>query len=68
MWLSAYFKSKNIRMRLKLFIKILAMGTATKLGETKITRQNIKGAVSRQSSSFCLILPVTRPQSQWNLK
>ena len=25
----------------------------------------LKGAVSRQSSSFCLI---TRPQSQWNLK
>jgi len=23
----------------------------------------IKGAVSRQSSSFCLILPITRPQS-----
>ena len=54
-------------MGMKLFIKILAMGTATKLGETKITRQNIKGAVSRQSSSFCLILPVTRPQSQWNV-
>jgi len=28
----------------------------------------IKGAVSRQSSSFCLILPITRPQSLWNLK
>ena len=28
----------------------------------------IKGAVSRQSSSFCLILPFTRPQSLWNLK
>ena len=28
----------------------------------------IKGAVSRQSSSFCLILQVTRPQSLWNLK
>ena len=27
-----------------------------------------KGAVSRQSSSFCLILPITRPQSLWNLK
>ena len=26
------------------------------------------GAVSRQSSSFCSILPVTRPQSLWNLK
>ena len=28
----------------------------------------MKGAVSRQSSSFCLILPITRPQSLWNLK
>ena len=27
----------------------------------------IKGAVSRQSSSFCLILPITRPQSLWKL-
>ena len=26
-----------------------------------------KRAVSRQSSSFCLILPITRPQSLWNL-
>ena len=31
-------------------------------------RIHFKGAVSRQSSSFCLILPVTRPQSLWNLK
>ena len=29
---------------------------------------HMKGAVSRQSSSFCLILPITRPQSLWNLK
>ena len=29
---------------------------------------NLKGAVSWQSSSFCLILPITRPQSLWNLK
>ena len=28
----------------------------------------VKGAVSRQSRSFCLILPITRPQSLWNLK
>ena len=28
----------------------------------------LKGAVSQQSSSFCLILPITRPQSLWNLK
>ena len=28
----------------------------------------LKGAVSRQSSSFCLMLPITRPQSLWNLK
>ena len=27
----------------------------------------LTGAVSRQSSSFCLILPITRPQSPWNL-
>ena len=30
--------------------------------------RRLKGAVSRQSSSFCLILPITRPQSVWNLK
>ena len=28
----------------------------------------IKGAVSWQSSSLCLILPITRPQLLWNLK
>ena len=28
----------------------------------------IKGAVSWQYSSFCLILPITRPQSPWNLQ
>ena len=28
----------------------------------------IKRAVSRQSSSFCLSLPITRPQSLWKLK
>ena len=29
---------------------------------------SVKGAVSRQSSSFCLTLPITRRQSLWNLK
>ena len=28
----------------------------------------LKGDVSRQSSSFCLIVPITRPQSLWNIK
>ena len=28
----------------------------------------VKGAVSWQFSSFCLILPITHPQSPWNLK
>ena len=28
----------------------------------------VKAAVSQQSSSFCFILPITRPQSLWNLK
>ena len=28
----------------------------------------VKGAVSRQPSTFCLILPIARPQSLWNLK
>ena len=32
------------------------------------TSKNIKGAVSWQSSSICLILPITHPQSLWNLK
>ena len=40
--------------------------------EIKITQFTngfcLKGAVSRQSSSFCLIFPITRPQSLWNLK
>ena len=31
-------------------------------------QSRLKGAVSRQSSSFCLILLITSPQSQWNLK
>ena len=30
--------------------------------------QRVKGAVSRQSSSFCLSLTIARPQSLWNLK
>ena len=34
------------------------------LGEVKL----IKGAVSRQPSSFCLILRITCPQLLWNLK
>ena len=29
----------------------------------QVSDQDLKGAVSRQSSSFCLILPITRPQS-----
>ena len=28
----------------------------------------IKGTVSGPYSSFCLILPINRPQSLWNLK
>ena len=28
----------------------------------------LKVAVSQQSSSFCLVLPITHPQSLWNLK
>ena len=31
-------------------------------------KEGPKGAVSRQSSSLCLILPITRPRSLWNLK
>ena len=30
--------------------------------------EDIKGAMSRQSSSIWFILPITRPQSLWNLK
>ena len=41
--------------------------TMTVLPE-RIILHLFKGAVSRQSSSFCLILPITRPQSLWNLK
>ena len=35
---------------------------------TAVNALSFKGTVSRQSGSFCLILPITRPQSQWNLK
>ena len=39
------------------------------ISENKICRLlSLKGAVSRQSNSFCLILPIIRPQSLWNLK
>ena len=38
------------------------------LGTSRSPGEEVKGAVSRQSSSFCLILPVTRPQSLRNLK
>ena len=31
-------------------------------------KRTLKGAVSRQSGSFCLILPIARPQLLWNLK
>ena len=34
----------------------------------QVSDQDLKGAVSRQSSSFCLILPITLPQSVCNLK
>ena len=33
-----------------------------------VKKELLKGAVSRQSSSFCLILQITRPQPLWNLK
>ena len=32
-----------------------------------IIQRFVEGAVSRQSSSFCLILRITHPQSLWNL-
>ena len=38
------------------------------MGQNKTYHKAIKGAVSRQSFSFCLILPITRPQSLRNLK
>ena len=41
-------------------------GVAVQISRTMAV--NIKGAVSRQSLSFYLILPITRPQSLWNLK
>ena len=36
--------------------------------EVRLLNRELKGAVARQSSSFCLILPINRPQSLWNLK
>ena len=52
----------NISVK-NLYVDFGAIRVKVQIGET-----NIKGAVSRQSSSFCLILPITRPQSLWNLK
>ena len=37
-------------------------------GNKIYTQSSLKGAVSRQSNSFCLILLITSPQSLWNLK
>ena len=37
-------------------------------GNNIYVQSRLKGAVSRQSSSVCLILLITRPQSLWNLK
>ena len=57
------------------FVKLLlekgiSMGkflTTTRLVEL-YKAVSVKGAVSRQSSSFCLILLITRPQSLWSFK
>ena len=38
------------------------------IGIVNMIRQRLKGAVSRQSRSFCLILPITHRQSLWDLK
>ena len=37
--------------------------SAVKRLRTFFSFMDFKGAVSRQSSSFCVILPITRPQS-----
>ena len=50
-----HLRDKNLR----------ALTCITKNASVEI---NLKGAVSWQSSSFCLNLPITRPQSLWNLK
>ena len=34
----------------------------------EVQEGTFKGAVSRLSRSFCLILPITRSRSVWNLK
>ena len=47
---------------------LLGLNATEKMKLLTVHKKNfIKEAVSRQSSSFCLILPVTRPQSLWNL-
>ena len=50
------------------FIKGRTVYNKLKLIRKLVIDVVLKGAVSRQSSSFCLILPITRPQSLWNLK
>ena len=41
---------------------------STEFLESNHSNEKLKGAVSRQSSSFCLILSIARPQSLRNLK
>ena len=53
----------------ELFCEVTLLASLeTKTLTTEIKNYQLKGAVSRQSSSFCLILSITRPQSLWNLK
>ena len=50
------------------FVFSLCEKKLTKTAAYETTGEAGVGAASRQSSSFCSILPVTRPQSLWNLK
>ena len=46
------------------FTLLLGLNATEKMKLLTVHKETlIEGAVSRQSSSFCLILPVTRPQS-----
>ena len=65
-------QNNHSRLQLKLRLVIIVANYQTILEGSIIVigvsgAGPITGAVSRQSSSFCLILPITRPQSLWNL-
>ena len=59
---------KTLLVLVKKYIQIHERELEWTSTSTKATPISVNGAVSRQFSSFCLILSITRPQWLWNLK